>query len=67
MVDTSRAYEVTPRDHHHELPTTLCDNVLFAPKRFDDLPTNSWTMNRETRVPASMVVKMNSASNMIAK
>ena len=26
------------------------------------LPMNSWTMNRETRVPASIVVNMNSAS-----
>ena len=30
-------------------------------------PRNSWTMKRATRVPASMVVRMNSASNMIAK
>src|SRR5262249_51060265 len=31
------------------------------------LPTRSWIMNRSTRVPASTVVRMNSASNRIAK
>src|SRR5258706_14293134 len=30
-------------------------------------PTNSCTMNRATRVPVSIVVRMKSASNMIAK
>ena len=30
-------------------------------------PTISCSMNRPTRVPASMIVRMNSASNMIAK
>src|SRR5262249_20196101 len=31
------------------------------------LPIRSWIMNRSTRVPASTVVRMNSASNRIAK
>src|SRR5215211_310881 len=31
------------------------------------LPTRSWIMNRPTRVPASTVVRINSASNMMAK
>src|SRR3990172_8124693 len=30
-------------------------------------PANSWNMNRPTRVPVSTVVRMKSASNMIAK
>ena len=31
------------------------------------LPTRSWIMKRQTRVPASTVVRMNSASNRMAK
>src|ERR671920_112813 len=31
------------------------------------LPTRSWIMNLPTRVPASTVVRMNNASNMMAK
>ena len=31
------------------------------------LPSMSWSMKRATRVPASMVVRINSASNMMAK
>ena len=36
-------------------------------KRGTTLPRESWSMNRATRVPASTAVRMNSASNMIAK
>ena len=31
------------------------------------LPTRSWIMKRHTRVPASTVVRMNNASNRMAK
>ena len=34
---------------------------------FQTRPPNSWTMNRATRVPASIVVRIKSASNMMAK
>ena len=37
------------------------------PQRRVDFPTTSCTRNRPIRVPASIVVRMNSASNMIAK
>ena len=30
-------------------------------------PASSWNMKRPTRVPVSTVVRMNSASNMMAK
>ena len=30
-------------------------------------PSSSWSMKRPTRVPASIVVRMKTASNMIAK
>ncbi len=33
----------------------------------DTLPSVSWSMKRATRVPASTAVRMNSASNMMAK
>src|SRR3712207_9382163 len=36
-------------------------------KGLQTLPTRSWIMKRPTRVPASTVVKMNRASNMMAK
>ena len=38
-----------------------------SPKRVQTLPIVSCSMNRPTRVPASTAVRMNSASNMIAK
>ena len=38
-----------------------------SPYFFQTLPTVSCSMNRPTRVPASTAVRMNSASNMIAK
>src|SRR5947208_1041032 len=34
---------------------------------FQARPRNSWAMQRATRVPVSTVVRMNSASNMLAK
>ena len=37
------------------------------PSGFQTFPRNSWTRNRPIRVPVSIVVRMNSASNMIAK
>lgn len=40
---------------------------LTRPIGFQTLPSMSWSMKRPTRVPASTVVRMNSASNMIAK
>ena len=36
-------------------------------KRGNTLPRESWSMKRATRVPASTAVRMNSASNMMAK
>ena len=38
-----------------------------SPNLFQTLPIVSCSMNRPTRVPASTAVRMNSASNMIAK
>ena len=38
-----------------------------SPNFFQTLPIVSCSMNRPTRVPASTAVRMNSASNMIAK
>ena len=40
---------------------------VTRPIGFQTLPSMSWSMKRPTRVPASTVVRMNSASNMIAK
>ena len=37
------------------------------PSGFQTWPASSWSMKRPTRVPASSVVRMNSASNMMAK
>ena len=37
------------------------------PSGFQKCPPSSWNMKRPTRVPASSVVRMNSASNMMAK
>ncbi len=37
------------------------------PSGFQMWPASSWSMNRPTRVPVSIVVRMNSASNMMAK
>ena len=49
------------------LAVMLAKMLSVLAKDGDHLPINSWTMNRETRVPASIVVNMNSASNMMAK
>src|ERR1019366_8771493 len=40
---------------------------LVRPSGADTFPSRSWSMNRPTRVPASISVRMNRASNMMAK
>src|ERR1019366_5258360 len=40
---------------------------LVRPAGFQAWPSRSWSMNRPTRVPASMMVRINTASNMMAK
>src|ERR687894_199520 len=45
----------------------LAGSQEVRPKGAQTLPTRSWIMTRPTRVPASTVVRMKSASNMIAK
>ena len=40
---------------------------LVRPSGAHTCPSRSWSMKRPTRVPASSVVRMKSASNMIAK
>ena len=37
------------------------------PNGFQTCPASSWSMKRPTRVPVSTVVRMKSASNMMAK
>ena len=39
----------------------------FRPNGFHRRPPNSWSTKRPIRVPASMVVRMKTASNMMAK
>src|SRR5690606_506431 len=68
---------VTPISRIEPQAATTTSEHTHAPTRQDGsfnrasgppkLPSASETMNRATRVPASMVVRMNSASNMIAK
>jgi hypothetical protein len=48
-------------------PMTLFDHASVRLKLGITLPTMSWIMKRATRVPASTVVRINSASNRIAK
>ena len=61
---------------HRKYPqevTTSVVAIAFAGSQsvrsngFQNLPPNSYTMNRATRVPASIVVSMKCASNMMAK
>src|SRR5215218_8720486 len=49
------------------LAMMLPGNQEVRAKGLQTLPTRSWIMNRPTRVPASTVVRINSASNMMAK
>src|SRR5215217_6034610 len=49
------------------LAMMLPGNQEVRAKGLQTLPTRSWIMNRPTRVPASTVVRMNRASNMMAK
>src|SRR5918994_1731073 len=49
------------------LAMMLPGNQEVRAKGLHTLPTRSWIMNRPTLVPASTVVRMNSASNMMAK
>src|SRR5438067_12966765 len=49
------------------LASTMLGYQESSPNGFHTWPPSSWSMNRPTRVPASIVVRMNSASNMIAK
>ena len=68
---------VTPISRIAPHRTTTTTEQIQAPTRHDGsrnlrsgppmLPRLSESMNRATRVPASTVVRMNSASNMIAK
>ena len=65
---------VTPMIRMAPQPATMIAVQIHAParqevsrKRGTTLPRLSCSMNRATRVPASTAVRMNSASNMIAK
>lgn len=65
---------VTPRYRMLPHPATMTRVQSHTPgrhvtsrKRGTTLPTESCSMNRATRVPASTAVRMNRASNMIAK
>ena len=68
---------VTPMSRIAPHAATTMSEQIHAPTRHDGslnffagppkLPSESESMNRATRVPASTVVRMNSASNMIAK
>src|ERR671920_692676 len=49
------------------LATRLPGSQEVLAKGLYTLPIRSWSMNRPTRVPASTVVRMKRASNMIAK
>src|SRR6476659_9305474 len=48
-------------------PIRLLVQDVFSLKAGTALPTRSWIINRSTRVPASTVVRMNSASNRLAQ
>ena len=48
-------------------PTTLLLHARVSLNVGIPWPTRSWIMKRQTRVPASTVVRMNSASNRMAK
>jgi hypothetical protein len=48
-------------------PMMLLVHDAVALKAGIALPTRSWIMKRQTRVPASTVVRMNNASNRMAK
>ena len=50
----------TARHQHRRIPRGLAE-------RLPDVPSMSCSMKRPTRVPASSVVRMNTASNMMAK
>ena len=52
---------------NNSVASTLPVNDRVCPSGFATIPSKSCTMNRPTRVPASIVVRMNNASNMIAK
>src|SRR5674476_1701674 len=56
---------------HRATTTALADQEAgfqeMLPYLGQTLPIVSWSMKRPTRVPASTAVRMNSASNMIAK
>ena len=65
---------VTPMIRIAPQPATMIAVQTHAPARHEvsrnrgtKLPTKSCSMKRATRVPASTAVRMNSASNMIAK
>ncbi len=55
----------TTTNEPNQLPTRHEGSLNFV--RPGTLPIVSVNMKRATRVPASIVVRMNSASNMIAK
>src|SRR6266478_1912713 len=61
-------YRKEPHSAHARAePMMLLVQDLVSLKAGIALPTRSWIMKRQTRVPASTVVRMNSASNRMAK
>ncbi len=59
--------EVAPAATTSPLQISTLGYQLVRPSAGTTLPSRSCSMKRATRVPASTVVRMNSASNMIAK
>src|ERR1041384_767091 len=74
MPNIGQICEIDPVRMKYAHPKTTSDVEISVPgsqlvfsNDFHPRPRNSCTMKRPTRVPVSIVVRMKSASNMIAK
>src|SRR5258707_5441950 len=74
MPNIGEICEIDPlRMNHDQAKTTSAVDAIVpgshdvSSNGFQARPRNSCTMKRATRVPVSIVVRMNSASNMMAK
>src|SRR5258707_6518934 len=74
MPNIGKICEIDQLRMNHVQPKTTSAVEMIVPgihdvfsNGFQARPRNSWTMKRATRVPVSIVVRMNSASNMMAK
>jgi len=66
-IDHALIQEIAPGTDQQGAGEDVGEEVPGVAQRLPDAPRKSCKMKRPTRVPASIVVRMKSASNMIAK